>query len=78
MNSRNCEICYVDAHRAYYAKHTESKNHLENIKQNKLIIPEWLFKEPIENIIETIYNLEPLKQIAQNIIKIGDKQFKKI
>ena len=29
----------------------EVKKHLENEKQNDLIIPEWLFEEPIENKI---------------------------
>ena len=27
MNSRNCEICYVDVHRASYMKHLRSKKH---------------------------------------------------
>ena len=48
MNSRKCEICNVHVHRASYAKHLRSKTHLENIKQNEMIIPEWLFQEPIE------------------------------
>ena len=52
MNSRNCEICKVDVHRASYNKHLRSKKHLENIKQNEMIIPEWLFREPIENKIK--------------------------
>ena len=46
MNSRKCKI---DVHRASYVKHLRSKKHLENEKQNEMIIPEWLFKEPIEN-----------------------------
>ena len=49
MNSRKCEICKVDAPRASYAKHLRSKTHLENIKQNEMIIPEWLFNELVEN-----------------------------
>ena len=52
MNSRKCEVCNVGVHRASYAKHLRSKNHLENVKQNEMIIPEWLFKEPIENKIK--------------------------
>ena len=51
MNSRRCEICNVDVHRASYAKHLRSQIHLENIKQNEMIIPDWFFKEPIENKI---------------------------
>ena len=49
MNTRKCDICNVDVHRASYVKHLKSKKHIENIKQNKRIIREWLFKEPIEN-----------------------------
>ena len=56
MNSRKCEICNVDVHRASYIKHLRSKKHLETIKQNKMIIPEWLFRE---------YNIE--KKNQQNI-----------
>ena len=48
MNSRKCEICNVDVHRASYVKHLRSKKHSENIKQNEMMIPEWLFEEPME------------------------------
>ena len=51
MSSRKCEICNVDVHRASYAKHLRSKKHLKN----EMIIPKWLFQEPIEN--ETEKNL---------------------
>ena len=44
-NSRRCEICNIDIHRASYAKHVRSKKHLENMRENDMIIPEWLFKE---------------------------------
>ena len=50
MNSCKCEICNVNVQRAYYAKHLRIKIHLENIKQNERIIPEWLFQEPVEII----------------------------
>ena len=52
MNSRKREICNIDVHRASYVKQLRSKKHLENIKQNEMIIPEWLFQEPIENKIK--------------------------
>ena len=52
MNSRRCEICNVDVHRASYMKHLRSKKHLEKINQSKMIIPEWLFQEPIEKKIK--------------------------
>ena len=54
-----------------------SKKHLKNEKQNELIIPEWLFREPIENKIKKIYNHKPLKQIARDSTKLDDKQFNK-
>ena len=44
-NSRTCEICNVDIHRASMQKHLRSKKHLEKIEQNEMIIPEWFFKE---------------------------------
>ena len=46
MNSSKCDVCNVDVHRASYAKHLGSENHLENEKQNEMIIPEWLFEKP--------------------------------
>ena len=49
MNSRKCDFCNLDVHRASYRKHLRSKKHLENEKQNELIIPEWLFKKPFKN-----------------------------
>ena len=49
MNSRKCDICNVDVHRASFAKHLKSKKHSENLKEDNMIIPEWIFKQPIEN-----------------------------
>ena len=43
-NIRISEICNV-IQRASMQKHLRSKKHLENIKQNELIIPEWLVKQ---------------------------------
>ena len=77
MNSRRCEVCNVDVHRASYIKHLRSKKHMENIKQNEMIIPEWLFQEPVENKIKKIYNPKSLKQLARNNIKLDDKQLNK-
>ena len=77
MNSRRCEICNVDVHRASYIKHLRSKKHMENMKQNEMIIPEWLFQEPVENKIKKIYNPKSLKQLARNNIKLDDKQLNK-
>ena len=77
MNSRKCDFCNVGVHRASYMKHLRSKKLLENIKQNEMIIPEWLFKEPIENKIKNLYNPMSLKQIARDNIRLDDKQLKK-
>ena len=77
MNSRKCEICIVDVHRASFVKHLRSKKHIENMKQNEMIIPEWLFQEPIENKINKIYNPKPLRQLARYNIRLDDKQLNK-
>ena len=77
MNSRICEICNVDVHRASMQKHLRSKKHIEKMKQNEMIIPEWLFKEPIENKIKKIYNPRSLKQIARVNIRLDDKRLNK-
>ena len=77
MNSRRCEICKVDVHRASYIKHLRSKKHIENMKQSEMIIPEWLFQEPVENKIKKIYNPRSLKQIARDNIRLDDKQLNK-
>ena len=42
-----------------------------------MIIPEWLFQEPVENKINRIYNPKSLKPLARNNIKLDDKQLKK-
>ena len=77
MNSRNCENCNDDVHRASYLKQLRSKKHLENKKQNELDVPEWLFKEPIENKIKLKNNPKSLKQIARDNIGLDGKQLKK-
>ena len=53
MNSRKCQICNVDVHRASYIKHLRSKKHLGNIK-NEIIIPEWLVQEPVQKKLKYI------------------------
>ena len=77
MNSRRCDICNINVHRASYIKHLRSKKHMENMKQNEMIIPEWLFQEPVENKIKKIYNPKSLKQLARNNIKKDHKQLNK-
>ena len=77
MNSRRCNISNVDVHRASYNKHLRSKKHIGNIKQNEMIIPEWLFKENNEIKIKKIYNPISLKKLARNKINLDDKQLNK-
>ena len=71
MSSRKCEVFNVDVHRASFAKHLRSKNLLENIKQNEMILPEWLYREPVETKLN---NPNSLKQIARDNIKLDDKK----
>ena len=54
MNSRKCDVYNIDVHSASYAQHLRSKKHLEKEKQNEMIIPESLFKEPTENKIKNM------------------------
>ena len=67
-NSRTCEVCNVNVHRASFVKHLRSKKHKENIEKNEMIIPDWLFKEkgsPIKKKIQNVYNPKTLKQLAR-------------
>ena len=80
-NSRTCEVCNVNVHRASFEKHLSSKKHLENIEQNEMIIPDWLFKEersPNKKKIQKVYNPKTLKQIAREKIKLDDKELAKM
>ena len=80
-NSRTCDVCNVDVHRASMQKHLRSKKHLENLNRNEMIIPEWFFKEeksPIKKKIQKVYNPKTLKQLAREKIKLDDKELAKI
>ena len=80
-NSRTCEVCNVNIHRASMQKHLRSKKHLENVIQNEMIIPEWFFKEektPIKKKIQKLYNPKTLKQLAREKIKLDDIEFAKM
>ena len=46
-NSRRCDNCDIDTHRASYAKHLRIKKQLGKVIQDDLIIQNWLFREPI-------------------------------
>ena len=78
-NSRTCENCNVDFHRASMQKHLRSKKHLESIKQKEMI-KQWFFKEertPIKKQIKKVYNPKTLKQIARQNIKMKHKELDK-
>ena len=77
MDRRRCEICNVDVHRASYAKHLKSQKDIKNMKQNEMILPEWLFQEPVENKIKKIYNPKPLRELARDNIRLDDKHLNK-
>ena len=77
MNSRKCEVCNIDVHRASYVKLLRSKKHLENVRQNKMNTPEWLFQELIQSKFQKICKQKSLKQIARDNIKLDDKQLNK-
>ena len=47
------------------------------MNKSELIIPEWLFQEPIESKFQKIYNPKPLKQIARDNIRLDDKLLNK-
>ena len=81
MNSRKCDICNVDVHRASFAKHLKSKKHLENLKEDNMIIPEWLFKQeqtPLKKKIQKVYKPKTLKQLEREKIKLDDKELAKM
>ena len=58
-------------------KHLRSKKRLEIKKQKEMTIPEWLFREPIENKIRKLYNPKPLGQTARDNNELDDKQLNK-
>ena len=76
-NSRQCEICNVDVHRASYTKRLRGKKHLENMRGDDMIIAQWLLKEPLENKNKKVHNRKSLKQLARVNIKLDDKQLNK-
>ena len=80
-NSRTCDVCNVNVHRASFAKHLRSKIHLKNIERKEMIIPEWFFKEektPIKKKTQKVYNPKTLKQLAREKIKFDDKELAKM
>ena len=75
-NSRTCEVCNVNVHRASFVKHLRSKKHLQKKEQNEMIIPDWLFKEersPIKKKMQKVYNPKTLQKLARQNIKKNDK-----
>ena len=67
-NSRTFEVCNVNVHRSSMQKHLRIKKHLENMEQNEMIIPEWLFRQeqtPIRKKTQKVYNPKTLKNLAR-------------
>ena len=80
-NSRTCEVCNVNVHRASFVKHLRIKKHLKNIEKKEMILPEWLFSKgqtPSKKKIQKVYNPKTLKQLAREKIKLDDKELAKI
>ena len=80
-NSRTCEICNVNVHRASFVKHLRSKKHLEKMMRNEMIIPAWFFNEektPIKKKIQKVYIPKTLKHLARERIKLDDKELAKM
>ena len=80
-NSGTCELRNVNVLRASFVKHLRNKKHLENIEQNEMIIPEWLFKQeqtPIKKKIQKVYNPKTLKQLVREKTKLDDKELAKM
>ena len=80
-NRRTCELCNVNFHRASFAKSFRSTIQIENIIQNEMVIPEWLFKQeqtPIRKKIQKVYNPKTLKHIAREKIKLDDEELAKM
>ena len=58
-NRRKYATCNIDVHRASYGKQLRSEKHLDNIKQDEIIIPERLFKEEQTPIKKTKKYIHP-------------------
>ena len=50
---------------------------MEITRQGEIIIPEWLFREAIDNKLKKIYNHIPLRQIAGDNFKLNDEELNK-
>ena len=80
-NSRICEFWKVIVLKASMHKLLRSRELLENINQNEMIIPEWLFKEertPIKKKIQNFYNSKTFNKLARENIKLDDKELAKM
>ena len=80
-NSRTCEICNVNVHRASFVNHLRSRKHLENIEQNEMRYQNGFFKEekaPIRKKIQKVYNPKTLKQLAREKFKLDEKELAKM
>ena len=79
-NSRRRDICNIIVQRESNSKHFRSKKHLENIRQDDIIIAEWLLKAeqtPTEKKRRNFHNPKTFKQIARESFKLDDKELDK-
>ena len=58
-NSRICDICNIDVHRAFYAQHLSCKKHLEKEEQDDMIILECLIKNLLKIKVKEYIILNP-------------------
>ena len=72
-NRVRCDICKNDIHRASYSRHLKSKKHLENISQNKVIVPR---KKPIKRVVETKEVFKVTDTNVENLYSFTDKILK--
>ena len=69
-NRVRCDNCKIDFHRASYTRHLKSKKHLENMTQNKVIIPRKQVVKKVDidkNIENRYYFTDKVLKAAYNI-----------
>ena len=68
-----CDLCKIDIHRASYSRHLKCKKHLENMAQNKVIVPRKnLTKRVVKDDTEVSHtNVENHYYFTDRILKIA-------
>ena len=74
-NSRRCDVCIFDVHRASFVKHLKKKKHIDN---EKIVPTDFFNKTDTTNItIQKIYNPKTLRDIVREQFKIDEKKLNK-